>query len=287
MIVIQNPGGGGLFGALVLWHGVASALPDGWAVYAPAQGVYLMGADLATITETPAGSMEHEHSNQNTNTVPNHGHTASVRTVSNASATVSTGFSSSGSSIADDHTHNSKSASITSAGAHYHETENTESADSTPPSKKLYWIRWVSGDVIPDGVITMWSEPAASIPADWYVCDGLNDTIDLRGEFILGAVEDADVGEAVGSETHIHGNGATAPDGEHAHPFSASMSNPSNTSNAGFPAGLYTVANGSHGHSASGNTDTEPDHIHEIVDTNAASSIPPCILVYFIEKRSA
>jgi microcystin-dependent protein len=38
----------------------------------------------------------------------------------------------------------------------------------------------------PSGIISMWSGPIASIPKGWVICDGLNNTPDLRGRFVLG-----------------------------------------------------------------------------------------------------
>lgn len=40
--------------------------------------------------------------------------------------------------------------------------------------------------LVPVGVIVMWSGSAASIPANWAICDGSNGTPDLRGRFIVG-----------------------------------------------------------------------------------------------------
>lgn len=39
---------------------------------------------------------------------------------------------------------------------------------------------------VPPGGIIMWSGSVASIPAGWALCDGTNDTPDLRGRFIVG-----------------------------------------------------------------------------------------------------
>lgn len=41
--------------------------------------------------------------------------------------------------------------------------------------------------VIPTGVIVMWSGSIASIPSGWALCDGTNGTPDLRERFIVGA----------------------------------------------------------------------------------------------------
>lgn len=45
----------------------------------------------------------------------------------------------------------------------------------------------VSAGIIPVGGIILWSGSAATIPARWALCDGLNGTPDLRGRFVVGA----------------------------------------------------------------------------------------------------
>jgi hypothetical protein len=49
---------------------------------------------------------------------------------------------------------------------------------------------WQSPSVpesVPSGVIVMWSGDTATIPAGWVLCDGDNNTPDLKGKFIVGA----------------------------------------------------------------------------------------------------
>jgi len=41
--------------------------------------------------------------------------------------------------------------------------------------------------IIPTGVIVMWSGSIASIPSGWALCNGANGTPDLRSRFIVGA----------------------------------------------------------------------------------------------------
>lgn len=52
-------------------------------------------------------------------------------------------------------------------------------------------------DIIPSGVIVMWSGTIATIPSGWYLCDGNNSTPDLRNKFVIAA--DADSGGAAKS----------------------------------------------------------------------------------------
>ena len=45
-------------------------------------------------------------------------------------------------------------------------------------------------DIVPTGVIVMWSGTVATIPSGWLICDGSNSTPDLRDRFIIGARQD-------------------------------------------------------------------------------------------------
>lgn len=42
-------------------------------------------------------------------------------------------------------------------------------------------------DVLPKGIILLWSGSVTAIPSGWKLCDGTNSTPDLRGKFIIGA----------------------------------------------------------------------------------------------------
>jgi microcystin-dependent protein len=42
-------------------------------------------------------------------------------------------------------------------------------------------------DIIPSGIISLWSGSVASIPSGWLLCDGSNSTPDLRDRFVVGA----------------------------------------------------------------------------------------------------
>lgn len=84
------------------------------------------------------------------------------------------------------------------------------------------------GNSIPTGVICMWSGSADAIPSGWALCDGTNNTPDLRGRFIVGAGDAYSVGDTGGTESvtlttaqmpsHSHsGSGTAASAGAHVH----------------------------------------------------------------------
>jgi len=45
-------------------------------------------------------------------------------------------------------------------------------------------------NVVPSGVITMWSGTIATIPSGWLLCNGSSGTPDLRNRFVIGAFQD-------------------------------------------------------------------------------------------------
>lgn len=284
MIIIDNTAAEGLLNAIIMWFGSSASLPDGWELYTPAQDSYVQGCGVGNIREVPIGSNEHGHKNQDTGFEENHPHTASVGSQSGASATVSTGFSGGGSSIANDHTQTSASATVTPAGRHRHGVLDTALADHRPPSRQLHWLRWASGNIIPLGAITAWNLPAANIPAGWAICNGASGTVNLTAQFVYGCVDNAQVGTAVGAETHFHTNSNTLPAGRHLHPVSGKLSGVSSTSNQGFPSGVYSVAGGGHEHDFSSSTNEEPDHDHTVVNTLTAANAPTHVLLYYIQR---
>ena len=79
-------------------------------------------------------------------------------------------------------------------------------------------------DIIPAGVILMWSGSVASIPAGWLLCNGTSGTPDLRNRFIVGAGSTYTPGNTGGSanttlpsHTHTFSTSTTAGQGAHEH----------------------------------------------------------------------
>lgn len=129
------------------------------------------------------------------------------------------------------------------------------------------------------GIVPFW-KPAAQIPVGWQVCDGTNDTPDLRGYFVYGATDDADLLGTGGAATHTHTNPSTNSAGSHAHAASGKTGGPSATASAS--SGAANVASSGHTHNISFNTGTDGAHSHTVGDTASASSLPPYVKLYLI-----
>ena len=79
-------------------------------------------------------------------------------------------------------------------------------------------------NILPTGVITMWSGSVATIPSGWYLCDGANGTPDLRDRFIVGAGSTYSVAGTGGSAnatlvSHSHTATSVVTDPGHQHGY--------------------------------------------------------------------
>jgi microcystin-dependent protein len=98
-------------------------------------------------------------------------------------------------------------------------------ASATDDSTKLATTAFVR-DIIPTGVIVMWSGSIASIPTGWLICDGSNSTPDLRNRFIVGAGSTYSVAGTGGTADAIvvsHTHTATVTDPGHAHNYTQKL----------------------------------------------------------------
>jgi len=77
-------------------------------------------------------------------------------------------------------------------------------------------------DIIPAGIISLWSGSTASIPSGWFLCNGSNGTPDLRNRFIVGAGSTYAVAATGGSADAIvvsHTHSITDP--SHTHTYNS------------------------------------------------------------------
>jgi len=77
-------------------------------------------------------------------------------------------------------------------------------------------------DILPSGVIVMWSGSIVSIPSGWLLCNGASGTPDLRNRFVVGAGSTYAVGATGGSADAVvvsHTHTATVTDPGHFHQY--------------------------------------------------------------------
>ena len=101
-------------------------------------------------------------------------------------------------------------------------------------------------DIIPAGIISMWSGSIGAIPSGWLLCDGSNGTPDLRNRFVMGAGSSYAVG-ATGGATDVTLSTSNMP--SHTHSLSAS--------------GTTSTESANHTHTFSGTTSTAGSHLHK------------------------
>ena len=135
---------------------------------------------------------------------------------------------------------------------------------------------------LPIGSIILWE--TSSIPAGWQVCDGTNDTPDLRESFARGATDDADVLGSGGDNVHTHSNPNTSTRAAHLHTVPAKTTGTGTTSIGQKNSG-YTTAKASHTHTfPATNTGTANAHAHTIGATGSTNNLPPYIDICYIMK---
>lgn len=99
-------------------------------------------------------------------------------------------------------------------------TATTQSSGDN--STKVATTAYVAANGIPSGGIIIWSGASNAIPSGWYLCNGANNTPDLRNRFIVGAGSTYAVGATGGSAdaivvSHNHSASSSVSDPGHNH----------------------------------------------------------------------
>lgn len=122
------------------------------------------------------------------------------------------------------------------------------------------------------GMIQIWSGAIADIPTGWQLCDGTNNTPDLRDKFILGAGNNYDPDDTGGSDNYTrtsspHNGHTHTTLGAGAHTHSGQTGGPSGTVPAASGTGQLPGGNHTHGFT----TNSAGDHSHSVLTGGAHS----------------
>ena len=205
---------------------------------------YLKGATTAGDSGGTGGGTSHSHT-------VTHGHTANTHTHSGSSGASDTATTrdQNGSNGANRvHTHTITLAGTAAAVDNYVK-ENAGSGDTVEVAyKKLGVVQNTSGGTLSPqlGSIGMWLGTLANIPADWQVCDGTNDTPDLRDKFIKTINTTGELEDTGGSNTHTHTQVSHTHVAAGTHTHSGSTGGPSATTNRSPGSDNYATENHTH-----------------------------------------
>lgn len=142
------------------------------------------------------------------------------------------------------------------------------------------------------GMILIWSGSSASIPDGWTLCDGTNNTPDLRNRFVIGAGDTYEVAATGGEATHTltssempsHTHAATTTSaGEHTHTLGADQDAAQGT--YGFSIhGSSTGAESYKGSTSSAGAHTHTITVKETGGGKAHNNLPPYYALCYIMK---
>lgn len=207
-------------GGLAWFNGAA---PTGWSAYSALDNRLMKGAAAGANGGAQAGLTTHGHVG------PSHAHTISTGHTHVVSLAPTTSSESSAIPDSDGTRQTHVHALGTSSGPTVEPTgsaitEVSGNGDLDPPWQKMRAIQKTGSVGIINGAIGVWTDPLASIPVGWKLCDGTSSTPNLsQDKFVRAAAADGEVGNVGGTATHTHG--ATGPGhvhgstGTHTHSF--------------------------------------------------------------------
>lgn len=165
---------------------------------------------------------------------------------------------------------------------------NTFSANTQIKSAQINQNFAYIDQVMPAGIIAMWSGSIASIPAAWALCDGTNGTPDLRDRFIVGAGSTYAVDATGGSAdavvvTHTHTQNA------HTHTQNSHMHTVASHNNVNFTGTGQNLAGqfGGNSWNTGGTTATNQNTTATNQDTGVSgtnANLPPYYALAYIMK---
>lgn len=203
---------------------------------------YLKGASTGADAGTVGGGTTNTHSISHSHTT-SHSHLAG--TTGSSGATLNATGSG---SLVRNHTHDVTPNAATPTATDTLSLVTTETVE--PAYKKLLAVRASSDIPAPKSIIGIWKGILSAIPSGWILCDGNGGTIDMRDMHLKITGTVGLVGNAGGSNTHVHGSqNHTHASVSHTH----TVPNVTHTSNSNQSGGGANMADNTTIHTASTN----------------------------------
>lgn len=207
-----------LDGIITLWN--QASVPSGFTFCDGSGGTpdlrnkYLRGAAASQNAGATGGSTQNVHNLTHTHTESGHTHSGTSSGITDTGGKRGTGGSG---RLSRGHTH---PVSLQSATAGSISSVQLTTAETVEPAyHKLMAIENTSGGGLrPQSIIALWLGALGSIPAGWRLCDGNDETPDLRGKYVKIANDSGELGTTGGSNTHTHASQAHShTGGSHSH----------------------------------------------------------------------
>lgn len=162
---------------------------------------YLKGASTGADAGTTGGGLTHQHTITHNHSAVNHTHTGGLGAYSGDGIQSSDGNNEG--LLRTDHTHTATLNATASSVSDYTKTDAGSGDTVEPAHKKLGVIKCVTPSM-KLGMVGLWLGSIEDIPKNWVLCDGNNDTLDLRDKFVKIGATLANNDENGGSHTHTH-----------------------------------------------------------------------------------
>lgn len=161
---------------------------------------------------------------------------------------------------------------------------NVSAANHTQDAVNLGQLRTLLDDavkqVLPVGVILLWSGTVATVPPTFQLCDGTNGTPDLRDRFVVGAGSTYTPGNTGGADTinlaHTHDDGSYATDAQGAHThddgsYATGAPSATTTVDNNLAVSTVAVASSGHTHDVTGASGSAGTHTHDVTGLSGSS----------------
>ena len=247
-------------------HYNGATAPTGWnycngtSSTSDLRNKYLKGATTGGNAGTTGGATTHQHT-------ITHGHTATVHSHSGTSGSASLTYRRANGNSANydastTHTHAITLSSTTDVISNYTNT-TAGSTDTVEPAYKKLGVIQNAGGSLKVGIVGLWLGTTASIPNNWNLCDGDNDTLDLRDKFIKIGSTLANNNDTGGANTHTHSNVS------HTHTASGTHTH---TGSSGAPS-VSMSRNGNGNNGTTSNSHTHPLTVTAQTSTYSSTNI--------------